>query len=192
MFRYCLAALLLVLVAVSSAVMANTEEPDAALRELLREAVNSNDSFEDEFEAQVWLMDMAKRLERRAPSKDYQELVTLLKLVHYEATRVGVAPELVLAVMEVESNFDRWALSVAGAQGLMQVMPFWLKEIGRPGDNLFHMATNVRMGCTILQYYLDMENGDLIRGLGRYNGSLGKMKYPNKVLSALQRRWYRQ
>jgi len=166
--------------------------PDPALRELLRQAVNSNDSFNDRFDAQVWLMDMAKRLKKRVPSKDHGELVALLKLVHYEATRAGVAPELVLAVMEVESNFDRWALSVAGAQGLMQVMPFWLKEIGRPGDNLFHMKTNVRMGVTILDYYLEMEKGDLIRGLGRYNGSLGKMKYPNKVLTALQRRWYRQ
>ncbi len=191
MFRSNLVALLLVVFVVMPGKVV-ADEPDVVLRELLRQAVNSNDSFDDRFEAQVWLMDMAKRLERRVPSTNHEELVTLLKVVHYEATRAGVAPELVLAVMEVESNFDRWALSVAGAQGLMQVMPFWLKEIGRPGDNLFHMETNIRMGVTILDYYLEMENGDLVRGLGRYNGSLGKMKYPNKVLKSLQRRWYRQ
>ena len=96
-----------------------------------------------------------------------------------------------LAVIEVESAFDRFAISHAGALGLMQVMPFWLDEIGRPGDNLFEVQTNLRFGCTILKYYLDMEKGNLINALGRYNGSYGRMKYPNKVLKALNRRWYR-
>ena len=166
------------------------EPPDDKLRELLREAIESSDSFADRFEAEVWLLDMSQRLERVIKSDE--DRLQLLKAIHYEATRADLPPELVLAVIQVESYFDRWAISVAGAQGLMQIMPFWLKEIGRPDDNLFHVQTNLRMGCTILKYYLDMERGDLTRALGRYNGSLGKFKYPNKVYKALRTRWYRQ
>ncbi len=166
------------------------EPPDDRLRELLREAVNSSDSFADRFEAEVWLLDMSRRLEKTLP--DNGQRLSLLKEIHYEASRADLPPELVLAVIQVESYFDRWAISVAGAQGLMQIMPFWLDEIGLPEDNLFHVQTNLRMGCTILKYYLDMERGDLTRALGRYNGSLGKFKYPNKVYEALRTRWYRQ
>ncbi len=166
------------------------EPPDDKLRELLRDAIASSDSFADRFEAEVWLLDMSRRLEKTMP--DDQERLRLLKIIHYEANRAELPPELVLSVIHVESYFDRWALSVVGAQGLMQIMPFWLKEIGHPDDNLFHVQTNLRMGCTILKYYLDMESGDLTRALGRYNGSLGKFKYPNKVFKALRTRWYRQ
>ena len=112
--------------------------------------------------------------------------------MHYEATRADLPPELVLAVIETESNFNRWAISVVGARGLMQIMPFWLKEIGREDDNLFTVSTNLRFGCTILRHYLDREKGNISRALGRYNGSLGKVKYPNKVLDKLRRNWYRQ
>lgn len=166
------------------------EPPDDRLRSLLQEAVSASDSFADRFEAEVWLMDMSQRLAPLVP--DDAQRLRLLKLVHYEASRADLPPELVLAVIQVESHFDRWAISVAGAQGLMQIMPFWLDEIGRPEDNLFHIETNLRMGCTILKYYYDMEQGDLTRALGRYNGSLGKFKYPNKVFEALRTRWYRQ
>lgn len=166
------------------------QPPDDRLRALLHEAVTSSDSFTDRFEAEVWLMDMSQRLAHLVP--DHEQRLYLLKTIHYEATRAGLPPELVLAVIQVESYFDRWAISSAGAQGLMQIMPFWLAEIGRPEDNLFHIQTNLRMGCTILKYYLDMENGDLTRALGRYNGSLGKFKYPTKVYEALRARWYRQ
>ena len=114
-----------------------------------------------------------------------------LSLLHAEATLAEVPPELVLAVIEIESAFERFAISHAGALGLMQVMPFWLEEIGRPGDNLFNVQTNLRFGCTILKYYIDMEKGDLVRALARYNGSLGKTKYPYKVLDALHKRWFR-
>ncbi len=188
--RWVVAVFSLMLMVQPTVLWATSEVHDARLRELLREAVNSSDSFQDRFDAEVWLLDMAQRLEKRLP--DEAERLHLLKLVHYEATRAELPPELVLAVIEVESNFDRWALSVAGAQGLMQVMPFWLKEIGHPDDNLFHVETNLRMGCTILKYYYDMERGDLTRALGRYNGSLGKWKYPNKVFHALRVRWFRQ
>jgi len=115
-------------------------------------------------------------------------------MVHHEAMRVDVPPELVLAVIEIESNFDRWAVSSAGAQGLMQVMPFWLDELGRPDDSLQQPQTNLRFGCTILRYYLDRERGDLKRALARYNGSplINMNGYPQRVLDALRSRWYRQ
>ncbi|MFA7096119.1 MAG: transglycosylase SLT domain-containing protein [Gammaproteobacteria bacterium] len=166
------------------------EPPDDAIRDVLREAVMESVSFTDRFEAEVWLMDMSNRLQRWLPND--VERINLLKLVHYEATRVRLPPELVLAVIDVESKFDRFAISRAGAQGLMQVMPFWLNEIGRPNDNLFNVQTNLRFGCTILRYYLDKEKGNLTRALARYNGSLGKLDYPTLVFNALNRRWYRQ
>jgi soluble lytic murein transglycosylase-like protein len=165
------------------------EEPDPALIALLREAASEVDSFSDYFAAQVWLTDMSARLARQVHNPE--ERVEILTRVHYEATRAELPPELVLAVIDVESNFDRFAISVAGARGLMQIMPFWLDEIGRPDDNLLHIDTNLRFGCTILKYYLDMEKGDLLRALGRYNGSLGRRHYPNKVLDKLRLKWFR-
>jgi soluble lytic murein transglycosylase-like protein len=162
---------------------------DPALLELLREAASEADSFDDRFDAQVWLSDMSLRLSRQV--EDAEERVAILKRVHYEAKRAELPPELVLAVIDVESNFDRFALSHVGARGLMQIMPFWLNEIGRPDDNLFYIETNLRFGCTILKYYLDLEKGDLLRALGRYNGSLGKRDYPNLVIDRLRKKWYR-
>lgn len=167
-----------------------TTAADDELRARLKAAIEESDSFQDRFDAEVWLSDMSNRLEHRMP--DFDERLELLRLVHLEATRAELPPELVLAVIEVESAFDRFAISVAGAQGLMQIMPFWLKEIGHPHDNLFHPQTNLRMGCTILRYYLDKEDGDLGKALARYNGSVGKRTYPDKVFLALSQRWYRQ
>jgi soluble lytic murein transglycosylase-like protein len=164
-------------------------EPDAELRAVLLTAVSEADSFPDRFEAEVWLTDMSARLSKQV--SDPEERIDILTRVHYEASRVALPPELVLAVIEVESNFDRYAVSVAGALGLMQIMPFWLEEIGRPDDNLLHINTNLRYGCTILKYYLDKEKGDLRRALGRYNGSLGQRKYPNKVVEKLTGKWFR-
>ena len=168
---------------------AAAESPDPELREVLRAAANESPSFIDRFEAEVWLTDMSRRLERQV--RDPEERIELLTLVHMEAARVELPPELILAVIEVESNFDRYAVSVAGALGLMQIMPFWKDEIGRPKDNLLHTSTNLRYGCTILKHYYDKENGDLRRALGRYNGSLGKRKYPNKVIDKLTRKWFK-
>ncbi len=169
---------------------ATSERPDSELRSTLIQAIQSSDSFEDRFDAEVWLTDMSHRL-RRKVTDDHERLL-ILKTVHYEANRAGLDPELVLAVIDVESNFDHFALSYAGARGLMQVMPFWLKEIGRPNDNLFDIHTNIRMGCTILRHYLDRERGNKTKALARYNGSVGKVWYPQRVFSALSRRWYRQ
>jgi soluble lytic murein transglycosylase-like protein len=167
---------------------AGAAEPDPELREILRAAANDSPSFIDRFHAEVWLTDMSARLERQL--SDPEERIELLTLVHMEAARVKLPPNLILAVIDVESNFDRYAISVAGARGLMQIMPFWKEEIGRPGDNLLHTSTNLRYGCTILRYYYDKENGDLRRALGRYNGSLGQRKYPNKVIDKLTRKWF--
>jgi soluble lytic murein transglycosylase-like protein len=166
-----------------------TEVPDD-LRQLLLEAVSSSDSFADRFEAEVWLLDMSTRLERHVA--DPRERLDILKAVHYEATRAQLHPELVLAVIDIESRFDRFAISRVGALGLMQVMPFWLKELERPDDNLFDITTNLRMGCTILKYYLDKSGGNLRIALARYNGSLGKRKYPDKVFTALSEKWFRR
>ena len=163
--------------------------PDPELREALKKAASEAASFEDRFDAEVWLTDMSRRLARQVP--DPEERLHILKLVHLEANRADLPPELVLAVIETESNFDQYAISVAGAIGLMQIMPFWLDEIGRPNDNLLHIDTNLRYGCTILRFYLDKENGDLRRALGRYNGSLGRRKYPNKVIDKLTRKWFK-
>lgn len=168
---------------------ATQERPDAAMRKTLLEAINSSDSFRDRFDAEVWLTDMSSRLQSRI--EDPQERLAILKRVHYEATRAGLDPELVLALIQVESNFDRFAISSAGARGLMQIMPFWLDEIGRPGDNLFDIDTNLRFGCTILNIYLQQEKGDMRRALARYNGSVGKNWYPRRVYTALRKRWYR-
>lgn len=166
------------------------DDPDPDLIALLRQAASEVDSFPDHFEAQVWLTDMSARLEPQV--RDPAERIEILKRVHFEANRAELQPELVLAVIDIESNFDRYAISVAGALGLMQIMPFWLDEIGRPDDNLMHIDTNLRLGCTILKYYMDMEKGNLIRALGRYNGSLGRRKYPGKVLEQLRLKWYRR
>jgi len=160
------------------------------LRLLLQQAVKDSDSFGDRFDAEVWLIDMSNRLKKKI--KQPEKRLTLLRQIHHEANRADLHPELVLAVIDVESNFDRFAISKAGAQGLMQVMPFWLKEIGQPRDSLFNIRTNLRMGCTILKYYLKKEKGDLTRALARYNGSLGRYKYPNKVFKLLNKRWYKQ
>lgn len=170
----------------------NAESPSSAipspeLRSLLKEAVSSSDSFKDRFDAEVWLLDMSTRLEPKI--KDNKKRLDLLRHIHYEAARVKLSPQIVLALIQVESNFDEYAISTAGARGLMQVMPFWLKEIGRINDNLFNIRTNLRFGCTILRFYLDKEKGNITRALARYNGSLGSYRYTTKVFSALDKRW---
>lgn len=162
---------------------------DTELKERLQLAIADTNSFEDQYVATVWLTDMALRLERRV--KDPGERLQILQHVHQEADRADLPPELVLAVIDTESAFDRYAISVAGARGLMQVMPFWMAELGQPDANLFDIQTNLRMGCTILRYYLDMEDGELSPALARYNGSVGKTWYSERVLGRLSSRWFR-
>jgi len=134
-----------------------------------------------------WLTEMSGRLARRMPDRDAR--LDFLKTVYYEAQRAGLDPQMVLGLIQVESGFKKYAVSSAGARGYMQVMPFWIKLIGNKDSNLFHMRTNLRFGCVILRHYLDIEQGDLYRALGRYNGSLGKPEYPNMVRGAWERQW---
>ncbi|MCZ6881749.1 MAG: lytic transglycosylase domain-containing protein [Gammaproteobacteria bacterium] len=173
-----------------AAAYSSTSQPESELRRLLQEAISSDAGFDDRFDAEVWLLDMSRRLEPFI--EDPETRISLLKRLHYEATRVNLPPELVLAVIEVESRFDRFAISVSGARGLMQIMPFWLEEIGISDTNLFRVRTNLRLGCTILRYYMDMESNDLMRALARYNGTLGRQDYPIKIIGALNQRWFRQ
>ncbi len=165
-----------------------TQQPDPEVREALMKTVNETESFVDRFDAEVWLVDMSARMERYI--KNPKIRLEFLKLVHMEATRADLSPELVLSVIHVESLFNRFAISSVGAQGFMQVMPFWKEEIGRPDDNLMNTSTNLRYGCTILKHYLDKEKGNLLRALARYNGSLGKTWYPEKVMNAWERYWF--
>jgi soluble lytic murein transglycosylase-like protein len=133
-----------------------------------------------------WLGEMSERIKKRIP--DYQARRELLETIYYESKRAGLDPALMLGLIQVESGFRKYAISTAGARGLTQVMPFWATLIG-DGDSkkLFNMQANVRYGCVVLRHYLDRENGDLFRALGRYNGSLGKPEYPNLVLGAWKR-----
>ena len=144
-------------------------------------------AFQSETEARRWLAAMSRRLAARMPDRVQRE--EFLVTVHYEAKRAGLDPQLVLGLIQVESNFRKYAVSRSGARGYMQVMPFWIKLIGDPENNLFHLRINLRYGCVILRHYIDMEKGDLFRALGRYNGSLGKPEYPNMVVRAWQRNW---
>ncbi len=178
------------LVAPTSFAASDRQPIDEELVALLRQAATESDSFRDRFHATVWLTDMAHRLRNRV--KDDRLRIELLKNIHYEASRAKLDPGLVLAVIDVESNFQPYAISSAGARGLMQVMPFWLKTIGKPGDSLFDIKINLRYGCTILKHYLKKEKGNITRALARYNGSHGKYRYPKKVYYALDNRWFPQ
>jgi soluble lytic murein transglycosylase-like protein len=130
-----------------------------------------------------WLGAMSERLKKKKP--EWQIRKEFLQTVWYESRRAGLDVTLVLGLIQVESNFRKFAVSNVGARGYMQVMPFWTRVIG-DGDpsKLFHMQTNLRFGCVILRHYLDRERGDLFMGLGRYNGSRGKSPYPNAVMGA--------
>ncbi len=167
------------------------EHLSATMRHRLAAAVGDRPAprlaFKRSEDGERWLAAMSERLARRIP--DRKQRLELLRTIHFEALRAGLDPQLVLGVIEVESGFRKYAVSRAGARGYMQVMPFWTTEAGRPRDNLFHLRTNLIYGCWILRHYLDLENGDYWRALGRYNGSLGKAAYPGTVLSAWKGRW---
>ena len=143
--------------------------------------------FPTDVEGWAWLADMSSRLASKMP--DWPTRRDFLITVQYEATRAGLDPQLVLGLIQHESNFRKYAVSSAGARGFMQVMPFWVRQIGNSGHDLFTLRTNLRYGCTILRYYLEIEQGDLYRALGRYNGSLGRGEYPNAVLASMNRYW---
>ena len=152
-------------------------------------AISNADQFVDRFAAEVWLKDMSYRLSQRAPHIPEEERLTLLALVHKEATRSNLNPQMVLSLIQVESDFDRFALSKVGARGLMQIMPFWIKAIGREEDNLFDIATNLRYGCAILAIYMKREKDEMIPALARYHGSYPKDYYSQRIVKAWQGGW---
>jgi soluble lytic murein transglycosylase-like protein len=143
--------------------------------------------FASETEGKLWLAEMSNRLKGRMPDQTTRE--NFLRTVDYEATRAGLDPQMVLGLIQVESGFNKYAVSPVGARGFMQVMPFWVHSIGAKDHDLFHMRLNLRYGCTILRHYINIERGDLYRALGRYNGSLGQPQYPNMVLGAWRKYW---
>lgn len=194
MLRACLLWLLLTLGNMPVAQAAQQQyEPMAdsvrlALRNVIDDTRPINPIFQNTDQRLDWLAQMSKRLAKRIPS--FGERIQLIKTIRYEAQRAGLDPQLVFALIEVESNFRSDAISSAGARGLMQVMPFWTDLLSN-GDarQLFEPRVNIRYGCLILRHYLDKENGNLDRALARYNGSLGSMTYPNLVYDRLDRNW---
>jgi soluble lytic murein transglycosylase-like protein len=149
--------------------------------------------FSNEEKADAWLSDMSNRLKKVAPKnplvQDDFMRNRLLVTIQYESVRAGLDPQLVLSVITVESRFNKYAISSAGAQGIMQVMPFWVRQIGAYDQDLLNVQTNIRFGCTILRHYMQLEHGDRFYALGRYNGSRGKPDYPNLVFNAYNRYW---
>jgi len=148
------------------------------------------DAFANRFAGEVWLADMSQRLAVLVPGRHFR--VRFLEAVRYAALREGLRPRIVLAVIEVESRFNPYAISSKGAMGLMQVMPFWAKQLGEPNANLFTMRTNLRMGCHILRHYLNQHNGNLFAALAAYNGSNGRPYYPDRVYKVFHARWFHQ
>ncbi|MEW5768767.1 MAG: lytic transglycosylase domain-containing protein [Pseudomonadota bacterium] len=157
------------------------------LSKAVADAAVERAAFADSSTVQAWLREMSRRLTNYIPDPEFRE--DFLNTLHYEATRAGLDPELMLGLIEVESGFKKYAVSSAGARGFTQVMPFWLDLIGTREQNLFHLRTNIRFGATILRHYVDIEGGNLFRALGRYNGSLGKAEYPEMVYAAWRNHW---
>jgi soluble lytic murein transglycosylase-like protein len=182
---------------------AETRQSDPGLREVIAAAIRETNCFDGKYDDVVWYSLMQPRVESRLRAQPADLRLgqdssaaaqRILRAVHCEASKHDMLrdrPQLVLAVIDVESAFDPFAVSYAGAVGLMQVMPFWPNELGLSTRDLIDIELNIRMGTSILAYYLDRERGDYRRALGRYNGSLGKRQYPDLVLSRLNSRWRR-
>ena len=193
--RFCVALFVFVIVClVSHVAFAGAQQEEIlsnSVKALMQKSVSDSAApklfFSSEIEAQKWLDTMSERLQKRIPDQAMRE--DFLRTVHYEASRAGLDPQLVLGLIQVESGFKKYAVSSVGARGFMQVMPFWVSNIGAPDHNLFHLRLNLRYGCTILRHYLDIEHGDLYRALGRYNGSLGQPQYPTMVVATWRRYW---
>ena len=165
----------------------NQQLSDRELKAFLQQNLTDNFSAFDRYDAEVWLESMLSKMAIYKIERD--EALDILEAVYREANASELYPDLVLAVIAIESSFDRFAVSRVGAQGLMQVMPFWKHEIGRPEDNLTDIQVNIRYGCRILQYYLLKSKGNISEALARYNGSYGRTVYSEKVLVNWQQRW---
>jgi soluble lytic murein transglycosylase-like protein len=165
-------------------------QTDPELRAVVQQAIQASECFSDRYDSAVWYTLMEPKLRRYMPNRD--DRVALLRTVYCESHRPGTTslpPGLVLAVLDVESRFDRWAVSSTGAVGLMQVMPFWPEQLGMRRRELVTMEANIRMGCAILRHYLGTEHNDVRRALGRYNGSLRGREYPDRVVTRWTRYW---
>ena len=157
---------------------------ELSLADYLRENLQTEHKFTDQYDAHVWLVSKSEPISRFIKNRNQQ--LELLTAIHSAAKQTELDVDLVLALIEVESGFDRFAVSRAGAQGLMQVMPFWKNEIGRPEDNLINVETNLYYGCYILKYYISRHPNNLVNALAAYNGSLGKTWYPERIFKALK------
>ena len=173
-----------------SASLGTGAQQDPELQPILQQAMRASSCFGDQYDSEVWYKLMEPKL--RPYMSDHDERMALLRTVYCETHRSGAAPlppGLVLAVLDVESRFDRWAVSSAGAVGLMQVMPFWPERLGMHRRELVTMEPNIRMGCAILRHYLETEHNDVRRALGRYNGSTRSRQYPDRVVTRWTRYW---
>jgi soluble lytic murein transglycosylase-like protein len=195
--RHCGALVLALLGAVSLAPQVPAATPsipaqaDPELRAVVQQAIAQTQCFADRYDSAVWYTLMEPKLRRYV--KDDKERLEILQTVYCETHRSGVSvlpPGLVMAVLDVESGFDRWAVSSAGAVGLMQVMPFWPEQLGMRRYELTRVAANLRMGCAILRFYLDSERRDVRRALERYNGSIGRRDYPDRVIVRWTTYWH--
>ncbi|MGH8250342.1 MAG: lytic transglycosylase domain-containing protein [Steroidobacteraceae bacterium] len=196
------AAIAVTAFALAGAAQADRQK-DPGLRSVIAAAISAKACFEGKYDDVVWFALMQPRVEGRlrqqpADLRLGEDLAAaaqrILRAVHCESSKHAMLrerPQLVLAVIDVESAFDPFAVSSAGAVGLMQVMPFWPNELGLATRDLIDVELNIRMGTSILAYYLDRERGDYVRALGRYNGSLGRRAYPDLVLNRLNARWRR-
>ncbi len=192
--RLLLYALAILFVSTSGLALAGGQKEEAlsakvraSLQKSMADTASTHTAFRNQADEQAWLNEMSKRLAKRMP--DPTERMEFLTTLHWEASRAGVDPQLMLGLIHVESGFRKYAVSPVGARGYTQVMPFWVRSIGTPDHNLFQLRTNLRYGALILRHYIDMENGDLYRALGRYNGSLGRPEYPNLVVGAWKKHW---
>ena len=190
--KFCLALICLLATLTAQAGNQREEPLSNSVKAQMQKSISDSAAprlvFATEAEGLHWLNEMSRRLQKRMPDKTMRE--DFLRTVHYESSRAGLDPQLVLGLIQVESGFKKYAVSSAGARGFMQVMPFWVRSIGNADHNLFHIRLNLRYGCTILRHHLDIEKGDLFRALGRYNGSLGRAQYPNMVLGAWRKHWH--
>lgn len=177
---------LMILMSLGMSIAVSAEPVDPALIQALKQATHDIQEKTTDLNSLTWLASMSDKIKKRIPNAYYR--VRLLEAVATEADRAGLDPQLVLAVIDIESNFDRYAKSHVGAQGLMQVMPFWKEVYGNTNDDLYNPLVSLRYGCTILRHYMD-KYSDPVRALAAYNGSLGRTKYPDKVFGRLEKQW---
>ena len=190
-------ALWFIFISVPTMVMAGNQvqeklaaDVQASLHSSIVNPIQPHLVFDSKAQANAWLSDMSTRLKKWVPDEFLRK--RYLTIIQYESVRAGLDPQLVLSVITVEGKFNKYAIGSSGERGMMQVMPFWLSDIGAPDQNLFDVQTNIRFGCTILRYYMQIERGDTTRALARYNGALklpNYAGYPKKVLAAYDKYW---